>query len=67
MSHGALDQDEFLEICQRSGIRVGFVFFDDCWSHEGLDLQKPCQPTKAPAGPNEGKDSPLPLLPPGAV
>ncbi|CAJ1357605.1 unnamed protein product [Effrenium voratum] len=38
--------DEFLEICQRSGIRVGFVFFDDCWSHEGLDLQKPCQPTK---------------------
>ncbi|CAE7475970.1 unnamed protein product [Symbiodinium natans] len=38
--------EEFLDICHANGIGVGFVFFDDCWHHSGLDLQKPCLPTK---------------------
>jgi len=31
--------DRFLAICHRHGIRPGFVFFDDCWNHEGVALE----------------------------
>ncbi len=31
--------DEFLAICDRHGIRPGFVFFDDCWNHKGVELE----------------------------
>jgi hypothetical protein len=30
--------EQFLVICDRHGIRPGFVFFDDCWNHEGISL-----------------------------
>ncbi len=35
--------DKFLSICERHGIRPGFVFFDDCHRREGIVLepQKP--------------------------
>jgi len=34
--------EQFLVICDRHGIKPGFVFFDDCWQHEGITLtQKP--------------------------
>ena len=31
--------EEFLEICDRHGIRPGFTFFDDCWNHTNVTLQ----------------------------
>ena len=31
--------DEFLTLCDRHGIRPGFVFFDDCWNHKGVELE----------------------------
>ncbi len=34
--------EQFLAICDRHGIKPGFVFFDDCWQHSGITLtQKP--------------------------
>ena len=33
--------DEFLTLCNRHGIRPGFVFFDDCWNHNGVELESP--------------------------
>ncbi len=34
--------EQFLVICDRHGIKPGFVFFDDCWQHSGITLtQKP--------------------------
>ena len=31
--------EEFLALCDRHGIKPGFVFFDDCWNHEGITLR----------------------------
>ena len=31
--------DFFLTLCDRHGIRPGFVFFDDCWNHKGVELE----------------------------
>lgn len=37
-----LDRIEaFLKICDRHGIKPGFVFFDDCWNHAGITLDTP--------------------------
>ena len=33
----------FLDLCAAQNMRVGFVFFDDCWNHTA-DLTKPCVP-----------------------
>ena len=30
--------EEFLKICDRHGIKPGFVFFDDCWNHVGITI-----------------------------
>ena len=27
------DLQDFLSLCEDNGLRVGFVFFDDCWQH----------------------------------
>ena len=31
--------EKFLVICDRAGIKPGFVFFDDCWNHAGISLK----------------------------
>jgi len=36
--------ERFLLICERHGIRPGFVFFDGCHRHEGIFLDKPTEP-----------------------
>ncbi len=33
--------EQFLAICDRYRIRPGFVFFDDCWNHTGVELESP--------------------------
>ncbi|MCF7730388.1 MAG: glycoside hydrolase family 127 protein [Akkermansiaceae bacterium] len=33
--------EAFLEICDRHGIKPGFVFFDDCWNHAGITIDTP--------------------------
>jgi hypothetical protein len=33
--------EEFLKICDRHGIKPGFVFFDDCWNHKDIALETP--------------------------
>ncbi|NQU24114.1 MAG: DUF1080 domain-containing protein [Candidatus Nealsonbacteria bacterium] len=33
--------ERFLVICDRHGIRPGFVFFDDCWTRTGVTLESP--------------------------
>ena len=33
--------DRFVTICDRCGIRPGFVFFDDCWNRTGVTLESP--------------------------
>ena len=38
--------EKFLTICERHGIRPGFVFFDDCHREEGIFLDKPTAPVK---------------------
>jgi hypothetical protein len=38
--------DRFLAISSKCGIKVGFVFFDDCWNHQGASLDTPCVPEK---------------------
>lgn len=38
--------ETFLQICDRHGIRPGFVFFDDCHRHDGIFLDKPTEPVK---------------------
>jgi hypothetical protein len=30
--------EAFLKICDRHGIKPGFVFFDDCWNHAGITI-----------------------------
>lgn len=30
--------DRFIGICEKHGIKPGFVFFDDCWNHEGIEF-----------------------------
>lgn len=29
--------ETFIRICDKNGIKPGFVFFDDCWNHEGIE------------------------------
>lgn len=36
--------EKFLVICNKHGIRPGFVFFDGCHRHEGIYLDKPTKP-----------------------
>ncbi|MDP6524502.1 MAG: hypothetical protein QGI24_05210 [Kiritimatiellia bacterium] len=36
--------EKFLVICEKHGIRPGFVFFDGCHRHEGIFLDKPTEP-----------------------
>jgi hypothetical protein len=36
--------ETFLTLCDRHGIRPGFVFFDSCHRHEGIFLDKPTEP-----------------------
>ena len=38
--------EAFLTICDRNGIRPGFVFFDDCHRHKDIFLDKPTAPIK---------------------
>lgn len=38
--------ETFLQICDRHGIKPGFVFFDDCHRHEGIFLDEPTEPVK---------------------
>lgn len=30
--------DKFIAICDKHGIKPGFVFFDDCWNHSGIEF-----------------------------
>jgi len=36
--------EKFLVICDKHGIKPGFVFFDGCHRHEGIFLDKPTEP-----------------------
>lgn len=38
--------ETFLKICDKHGIKPGFVFFDDCWNHSGIEFgpQEPAVP-----------------------
>ena len=36
--------DSFLGIAASKNVSVGFVFFDDCWNHQGASLDVPCTP-----------------------
>ncbi len=38
--------ETFLGICDRHGIRPGFVFFDSCHRHEGITLDRPTEPVQ---------------------
>ena len=38
--------EKFLKICEKHGIKPGFVFFDDCHRHSGIFLDKPTNPVK---------------------
>jgi len=38
--------EKFLAICDKHGIKPGFVFFDDCHRPEGIFLDKPTAPVK---------------------
>jgi hypothetical protein len=40
------NMESFLTSAEKYSFRVGFVFFDDCWNHVGMDLSRPCQPVK---------------------
>jgi len=33
--------EAFLKLCDRHGIKPGFVFFDDCWNRTGITLETP--------------------------
>jgi len=37
---------DLLTISHEKGYGLGFVFFDDCWNHTGLNLSSPCIPVK---------------------
>jgi len=37
---------DLLTISDEKGFGLGFVFFDDCWNHTGLNLSSPCKPVK---------------------
>ena len=37
---------DFLATAASHELRVGFVFFDDCWHHAGANLSAPCVPRK---------------------
>merc|ERR1711871_1234779 len=36
--------EDFLAIANASDVKIGFVFFDDCWNHAGLNLSSSCKP-----------------------
>ena len=36
--------DDFMTKASEEGVGVGLVFFDDCWNHDGLDLESTCVP-----------------------
>jgi len=38
--------EKFLTICEKHGIKPGFVFFDDCHRDDGIFLDKPTTPVK---------------------
>lgn len=38
--------EKFLVICEKHGVKPGFVFFDDCHRDEGIFLDKPTTPIK---------------------
>jgi hypothetical protein len=38
------NMEKFLVICEKHGIRPGFVFFDSCHRHEGIFLDRPTKP-----------------------
>ena len=38
------NMSDFLSLADANGLRVGFVFFDDCWNHAGANLSQPCVP-----------------------
>jgi len=38
--------EAFLKICDRNGIKPGFVFFDDCHRHADIFLDRPTEPIK---------------------
>ncbi len=38
--------EKFLTICEKHGIRPGFVFFDDCHREDGIFLDRPTTPVK---------------------
>lgn len=40
------NMESFLEICDKYGIRPGFVFFDDCHRDEGCFIDEPTTPVK---------------------
>lgn len=40
------NMERFLSVAGKSNITVGFVFFDDCWNHQGGSVAKQCTPRK---------------------
>ena len=46
--------DKFLAVAETHGVRVGFVFFDDCWNHNGASLQDSCEVSADPNTCSEG-------------
>jgi len=40
------NMEKFLKICEKHGIKPGFVFFDDCHRHNDIFLDKPTVPVK---------------------
>jgi hypothetical protein len=38
--------EKFLQLCEKYGIKPGFVFFDDCHRKEGIYLDRPTEPIK---------------------
>jgi len=37
---------DFLGVANSFGMKIGLVFFDDCWNGGGADLNQPCVPRK---------------------
>lgn len=40
------DMDTFLSLAEDANISVGFVFFGDCFNHQGGSVTVPCTPVK---------------------
>ena len=38
------DMADFLSLADSNGLKIGFVFFDDCWNMNGANLSAPCVP-----------------------